>query len=370
LTATEWTGDKFFEECTTELICIQNLSPLRQRYYFLQQHSLSILHFTFFMQTNTNYIEWGKLFVSFVTSIMGIFGSRSPEVRTVEKEVIKVIEKIINIDKDKFETNQRILSAILNNGYSRIARASQETFMPIGPSGAGKSTTLNLFFGGNFVAKKDVVDVTRNFTITPLNNYQVIDSVGFLPTFTNIGKLFILFFHHGFFPDYFLYPASSDRVVDILYLQDVIRAGLVKIVVFPFKASSYYDLLRVLQQVGVPEEAAKRRAMEESVDRSLVNEIERGLTMYQISAHIKAWNGSTPIAMTGSMKTVFLENFFTNGQYKMVSYEDHQKAATEREPVALLRAAMVNAISEISKFGSVNSNGLISSIDDCGFIKG
>lgn len=259
--------------------------------------------------------------------------------------------KVVNIQKDHFDRDQEILAAILNDGYDKISKFNldEETAMAIGPSGQGKSTTLNLFYGTEFAVGLSTGDCTREIIMqrSPKGPW-VIDSMGFLPTLRNIGRIFIALFLQGVLPDYFIYPAATDRIVDIISLQQLIPVGLFKVVLFPFSAKSYYVAKKFLK--SETEEVAERKAISAAIEETTVSDIQSFIKMTGYDAHISVFTGndrSSPIPhIEGSMRKALLNRFFSNGKYKPVSWEDHI-GAVRTDANELLRGLLIDGIRDL-----------------------
>jgi len=282
---------------------------------------------------------------------------------TVEKIVEKVIEKVVNIDKDRYERDQKILESILNNGFLHISESDNRSIMSIGPSGTGKSTLLNLFYKTEFKASISSLDVTQEMTPYHFDalNMTIVDTVGFLPTLLNVGKMFLLFFHRKFFPDYLVYPSNNDRIVDIISLRQLIDLGLIKAVIFPFNAKVFY----ALKKRHIPEAEAK----DEALERDVIPEIQTFIRINKWEGHISIYNGEnqSPAPM-GSMKEVFLRTFFKDGKYRPTGYEEHMKNL-KTNPNELLRGLLVDAINDLHNHAQMENDKIIR-INECNFLKG
>jgi len=295
---------------------------------------------------------------------MGGRGSREVHhYHTTERVVEKIIEKIINVDKDRYDQDQEFLASILNQGLPKIER-SKKGVMTIGPSGTGKSTVLNIFYKANFKTGVSATDVTVEMTLgeSQALGMVVCDTVGFLPTIANVGKMFVLFFHRGFFPDSLVYPASTDRIVDILTLQRLAEAGFIKVTIFPFNAKVYYAIEQYSEPNAVKDALGEPKAIEE---------MRLFIDMAKISGHVSVFDGndSSPPAPFGSMKDEFCQAFFKDGKYLPKSYEEHIRGVKAGNQTEILRGVMVNAIADLHNHAKIEGGEVIS-IHECNYLKG
>lgn len=168
--------------------------------------------------------------LSFVPLILRFMGGRSSKTKVVTHTVEKVITKVVNMQQEHYEKDQKLLEAFLNKHYAVVAACEKVVSMTIGESGSGKSTSLKLFWKVDSTTGMGLKDVTQEFTpiFSTFRNVLVVDTVGFLPSLANIGKLFVVLFYRELMPDWLVYIANNDRIVDVLTLKNFIDSGLVK----------------------------------------------------------------------------------------------------------------------------------------------
>ncbi|KAM9966480.1 hypothetical protein ACTFIR_006696 [Dictyostelium discoideum] len=259
------------------------------------------------------------------------------------KETIKLVEKIIDVKKEEFLKNQKILSEFMNKGYELISKNDFECSsmgMGIGSSGCGKSTTLNLMHGNDFVTKKDIGDVTMQ-----LSEPILIDCVGFTPSLASFCKLILIFFQRGFFPNYFLYPSSNDRTEQIVTLYRMVRMDYVKIMVVPFSAKNYHSNIELIKEINptISESEVDKIALKKAFNGDMVSHIIKKL------AEIKSIIGKVVVVdslervpeVIGSMKTKFLNEFFIS----------------------------VDAMKNLSSFAIYDKDGVLIGINELKFLK-
>jgi len=186
--------------------------------------------------------------------------------------------------------------------------------MSIGNSGCGKSTILNIFYKSNFKTGKSIHDVTQEMTCEVINNMRIVDTVGFLPSLHNIGKMFILFFYRGFFPDYFIFPINNDRLEDVKTLRLLIDMGFIKTIVVPFNSKVYYNAKKYTTDIN---------AFGDALSEDLVQSIKDYITASEWNGKVEVLQNAEIPAVTGSMKNKFFSEFFQNGIYKPLNYEIH-----------------------------------------------
>ncbi len=101
-------------------------------------------------------------------------------------------------------------------------------------------------------------------------NMDLIDTVGFLPTLAKVGKMFVLFGKSSeLFPDHLIYPANTDRIVEVISLRELVGLGLIKMMIIPFNAKVYYKL----KKYNIPENEARDEALEKGTATDIKNYI-------------------------------------------------------------------------------------------------
>ena len=124
-----------------------------------------------------------------------------------EKIFINAVERLLKRQKQEFDKRQEVLEHILNRGRPLIDKQPHlgHIKMPIAPRGKGKSTVCNIFEGTKFPTGDSTEDVTMCMESKVFPDKVIVDTVGMDVTLENIGKIFLLFFIHGIFPDYFIH---------------------------------------------------------------------------------------------------------------------------------------------------------------------
>eukprot|EP01117_Protostelium_nocturnum_P014645 TRINITY_DN5595_c0_g1_i2.p1 TRINITY_DN5595_c0_g1~~TRINITY_DN5595_c0_g1_i2.p1 ORF type:complete len:241 (-),score=67.30 TRINITY_DN5595_c0_g1_i2:45-767(-) len=240
--------------------------------------------------------------------------------------------------------------------------------MAIGHSGTGKSTSLNIIFGTDFISGKSIQDVTVEMSSKKSKSgTTVIDTVGFLPNLSNVGKMFILFFVRRLFPDYLIYPAGAGRIVDVISLNQLLSQGYIKGVIFPFSANVYYSVEETYRECGVQD--SKEKAMKKAVCKEIIQEINGAIKASGWDAHVKSFDGNDFPKMDGSMRRVFLREFFVNEKYQKVSYEAHMNQV-KTNPKELLRGLLIDAVGALEKFAKFDGKGNVIKLNECGYLKG
>ncbi|KAM9964977.1 hypothetical protein ACTFIW_004774 [Dictyostelium discoideum] len=300
------------------------------------------------------------------------------------KETIKLVEKILDVKKEEFLKNQKILSEFMNKGYELISKNDfkcSSMGMGIGSSGCGKSTTLNLMHGNNFVTRKDIGDVTMQLSEPTQSvkypNTKVIDCVGFTPSLASFCKLILIFFQRGFFPDYFLYPSSNDRTEQIVTLYRMVRMDYVKIMVVPFSAKNYHSNIELIKEINptISESEVDNTALKKAFNGDMVSHIIEKL------AEIKSIKGKVVVVdslervpeVIGSMKTKFLNEFFISGKFiDTITYEQFCENSSDDNPIStkiFLYGLLVDAMKNLSSFAIYDKNGVLIGINELKFLK-
>jgi hypothetical protein len=311
----------------------------------------------------------------------------------VERVVERTITVVVNKHKDRYDRDQLLLEKVLNAGIARILAQTGETLMAIGPSGSSKSSTLNTFYGTTFVTGTTVADCTRELTQQTAAGRIVIDTVGFLPTYGNIGKMFLLFFIRGVFPDYLVIPASTGRLADVQALAPFIRSHLLKGVIFNFNANVYYALKGHVSDehakmtalgftpAQIPAASGAGAAPSPETVPPHVADMQKYVENNGWEGAFVVYPGAGPIARpTGSMRDRFLAEFFVDGKYKVKSYDDHMKDLDAgRNQMEMLRGILVDAIGGVNGLrdnaivhegatGDITS--IVSALHEVNFLKG
>lgn len=296
-----------------------------------------------------------------VDAIIGGLGGKSKVVRmpTEYKEWTNTVERVVNVDKARYEEDQELLAAIMDSAADAF-RGEDTTIMAVGTTGSGKSTVLNVFFGGDFPAGESVLDVTCKSSARAAGGATLVDSVGFLPSLGNVGKMCVLFGVNRVLPHHLVIPAYTGRLVDLQALSGLIGAGLVTAVCVPFVAPTYYALL----EEGALPEAARRAALktEQAADMAAL-------------VHENHWEGKITIATDGappqpaeSMKAAFLAAFFCGGKFVRQSFEEHQAGLKELGAAAILRGLMVDATRTLRRHASIEG-GRVKKVSELAFMK-
>ncbi|EAL69494.1 hypothetical protein DDB_G0275487 [Dictyostelium discoideum AX4] len=305
------------------------------------------------------------------------------------KETVKLVEKIIDVKKEEFLKNQKILSEFMNKGYGLILKNDfkcSSMVMGIGSSGCGKSTTLNLMHGNNFVTGKDCGDVTMQLSIpTPSVKYpntKVIDCVGFTPSLSSFCKLILIYFQRGFFPDYFLYPSSNDRTEQIVTLYRMIRMDYVKIMVVPFSAKNYHSNIELIKEIDptMSESEVDTKSLKKAFNSDMVSHIIEKLAEIKLK-NDETLKGKVIVVesldkvpeVIGSMKTMFLNEFFIGGKFiDSITYEQFCENSSDDDPQStkiFLYGLLVDAMKTLSSFAKYDNNGVLIGIEEQKFLK-
>jgi hypothetical protein len=119
----------------------------------------------------------------------------------------KAIQAMMEKNLKDFNERQEVLERILNHGRPLIEKQPHlgHIKMPVAPRGKGKSTVCNIFEGTKFETGDTLADVTVCMEAKVFPDKVIVDTVGMDVTLENIGKIFVLFFIHGIFPDYFIH---------------------------------------------------------------------------------------------------------------------------------------------------------------------
>ena len=125
----------------------------------------------------------------------------------------KAIDAMMQKNLKDFNERQEVLERILNRGRPLIDAQPHlgHIKMPIAPRGKGKSTVCNIFEvpQDDGVPKFETGDTLEDVTVCMeakvFPDKVIVDTVGMDVTLENIGKIFLLFFIHGIFPDYFIH---------------------------------------------------------------------------------------------------------------------------------------------------------------------
>ncbi|KAN0037094.1 hypothetical protein ACTFIV_002426 [Dictyostelium citrinum] len=304
-------------------------------------------------------------------------------------QTVKLVEKIIDVKKEEFLKNQELLNNHMNKGFGLMMKNDfkcSSMVMGIGNSGSGKSTTLNVIHGNNFETRQETNDVTTQLSEPTQSekhlDTKVIDSVGFTPNLENFCKLILIFFQRGFFPDYFLYPSSHDRVVEILSLFRMVKFGYVKIMIAPFSAKSFYLIKSTIKKFcpTSSESENKKKALEESFNVEMVPKIVEELKKIKLKKN-ETLKGKVAIVSSldkvpeiiGSMKMDFLKEFFIGGKFiDSITYEQVRDNSLNDDPEStkiFLYGLLVNAIKNLPHFSTYDSKGTLTGIDECQFLK-
>ncbi|KAN0022779.1 hypothetical protein ACTFIU_005516 [Dictyostelium citrinum] len=284
----------------------------------------------------------------------------------------KLVEKIIDVRKEEFLKNQEILNNHMNKGFGLMMKNDFEcssVVMGIGNSGCG----LNVIHGNNFETRQDAKDVTTQLSEPTQSekhlDTKVIDSVGFTPNLENFCKLILIFFQRGFFPDYFLYPSSHDRVVEILTLFRMVKFDYVKIMVVPFSAYSFHIVKSMIKKFypTCSESENKEKAFEELKKINLKNNETLKGKVAIVSSLDKVPE------LIGSMKTKFFKEFFIGGKFiDSITYEQVCENSLNDDPEStkiFLYGLLVNAIKNLPHFSTYDSKGTLTRINEYEFLK-
>ncbi|KAM9981308.1 hypothetical protein ACTFIY_003623 [Dictyostelium cf. discoideum] len=304
------------------------------------------------------------------------------------KETVKLVEKIIDVKKEEFLKYQKILSEFMNKGYELISKKDfkcSSMVMGIGSSG-GKSTTLNLMHGNKFVTGMDSGDVTIQLSkptqSTKYPDTKVIDCVGFTPSLASFCKLILIFFLRGFFPDYFLYPSSNDRTVQIVTLYRMVLMDYVKIMVVPFPAKNYHSNIELIKEYNptMPESEVYKKSSEKAFSTDMATHIKDKLAKIQLKKD-ETLNGKVIVVesldivpeVIGSMKTKFLNEFFISGKFiDSITYEQFCEKSSNDNPQLtkiFLYGLLVDAMKTLSSFATYDKNGVLIGIKEQEFLK-
>ncbi|KAN0008565.1 hypothetical protein ACTFIU_009289 [Dictyostelium citrinum] len=294
----------------------------------------------------------------------------------------KLVKEIIDVGKEEFLKNQDILKKYMNEGFGLMIKNDFECsrmVMGIGNSGCGKSTTLNVIHGNNFETGPGTNDVTTQISEpTRSENHpdtKVIDSVGFTPNLENFCKLILIFFQRGFFPDYFLYPTSNNRVVEMVNLFRMIKFDYVKIMVVPFSAKSFHIVNSKIEKYFPTnsESANKENAL---VEPKFAEELEKIKLKYRetLKGNVTIVSSMDKIPeLIGSMKIKFLKEFFIGGKFiESITYEQVCDNSWNDDPEStkiFLYGLLVHAIKHLPQFSTYDSKGTLTGINESQFFK-
>jgi hypothetical protein len=314
----------------------------------------------------------------------------------------KVAEELMKKKLAEFKQRQDDLERILNRGRPLIEKQPHlgHIKMPVAPSGKGKSTVCNVFEGTSFPTGASRMDVTKCMEAKVFPDKVVVDTVGMDVNYENIGKIFLLFFIHGIFPDYFIHVNDDPRLASIAGVTDLMNVGLIKMCLVEFRAADFYEAIElkkpfasaiargagfeVVPSMKVEKLEAKlasdpkneeiKEELAEAEQKVIVAErrnaqkeasnaeLERWIAHEDLASHFVYFNWQRdaekkpPLpAPTGTMHTAFMAYFFDEaGRYKPAEYPEYIEGLERRNPFELLRGLMIMAVKVLKKHTPIN----------------
>jgi hypothetical protein len=303
----------------------------------------------------------------------------------------------------EFNNLQARLSRILNRGRPIIDKQPHlgHIKMPVAPRGKGRSTVCNVFENTSFPTGESLEDVTKCMEAKVFPDKVIVDTVGMDVTLENVGKIFLLFFIHGIFPDNLLLVDDTPRLGSIVSLLRFLKVGMVKACLVEFRAADYYRE----KERGRPErEAIARGAGFEMYPTAKIERLEARLARdphdedakqdlketekymeilkernkhrIQYKSDLQSWLTRAGIASScvsytglsmvlpvpeGSMREVFMRAFFdSEGHYKLQTYPEYIKGLEKRNMTEIMRGLMLQAVHILGQHSGVDHYGATS----------